>query len=249
MSAQLTFRMPRPRRAKVKRRAPGAGRPRIHGLPEGWDPRRRFVPHLKRAVVNARQPAHVTLRLRRVVRTLRNGKMHRTITTALRAGRERPGFRLVHYSLQGDHLHLIAEADDAERLARGMQGLNVRIARAVNRCIDRSGPVLADRYHARQLRSPTEVRLALRYVLNNARHHAAERDMTYPRSWLDPFSSARELVGWSRVVPDPEGDARRTPPCTAPPRSWVLKVGWQRAGLIDPADVPGSTPAPGFDDD
>jgi REP element-mobilizing transposase RayT len=209
------------------------------------------VPHLRRRAVESidrRRPAHVTVRLRRVVRTLRNGKMHRSVAAALRAGRERAGFRLVHYSLQGDHLHLIVEADDRVELARGMQGLGIRIARGINRCIGRTGRVLADRYHARVLGSPTEVRRALLYVLNNARHHAAEVGATYPRSWHDPFSSAHELDGWSRAVPDDPDDDRREPRCTGEARSWVLRGGWRRAGRLDPAAVPGATSAPGFDD-
>jgi REP element-mobilizing transposase RayT len=214
----------------------------------GWDPKRRFVAHLARTGIDARRPAHVTLRFRRVVRTLRNGKMHHAVAAALRAGRERAGFRLVHYSLQGDHLHLVVEADDRVRLARAMQGLNVRLARAINRRIGRRGHVLADRYHARVLGSPTEVRRALLYVLNNARHHAADGGATYPRAWHDPFSSARELDGWSRAVLDDPDDDLRAPRCTAAARSWVLRGGWRRAGLLDPAAVPGPIAAPAFDD-
>jgi len=73
---------------------------------------------------------------------------------------ERPGFRLVHYSLQGNHAHLIVEARDAEMLGRGMMAIGSRLARAVNRVAGRSGRVLADRYHARLLRRPKEVRAA-----------------------------------------------------------------------------------------
>src|SRR5262249_18232229 len=68
--------------------------------------------------------------------------------------------------------HLIVEADDNEALSKGMQGLGVRIARALNRVMQKKGKRLADRYHAHVLRTPTEVRHAVQYVLrNHLRHH------------------------------------------------------------------------------
>jgi putative transposase len=59
--------------------------------------------------------------------------------------RERDGCRVVHFTVQSNHLHVIAEARDAMALARGVQALSIRIARAVNRVLGRRGPVFADR--------------------------------------------------------------------------------------------------------
>src|SRR5690606_24678043 len=154
------------------------------------------------------------------------------------ADSHKAGFRVVHYSLQGDHLHLVVEAHGRVELARGMQGLGIRLAKRMNaRLGRRRGHVLADRYHARVLGTPTEVRRALLYVLNNARHHAAQASCTYPASWLDPYSSAACCAGWRDRPPD-------APTCTAPPRAWLLTRGWRRRGLLDSAAVPGSTPPP-----
>ncbi len=100
---------------------------------------------------------------------------------------ERDDFRLVHYSLQGNHAHLIVEANDADALGRGMKAVGARLARAVNQIFDRSGPVLADRYHARVLRTPREVRNAIAYVLLNARRHAERAGRTLARGFgIDP---------------------------------------------------------------
>ena len=68
---------------------------------------------------------------------------------------------------------MIVEAKDRDALGRGMKSIGSRLARAVNRVFKRAGPVLADRYHVRVLRTPREVRNALAYVLLNARRHAA----------------------------------------------------------------------------
>src|SRR5262249_32313181 len=149
------------------------------------------------------------------------------------AGCTRPGFRLAHYSLQGNHAHLIVEATDRDALGRGMKAIGARVARAVNRVADRRGRVLADRYHLRLLPTPTEVRHALRYVLLNAKKHAANGGMACRGAEiaLDPASSARWFDGWKRWALDADRMhgagpfARRTCP-VARPRTWLLRVGW-----------------------
>ena len=150
----------------------------------------------------------------------------------------------MHYSLQGNHAHLIVEATDAGALGRGMKALGARLARAVNRIARRTGRVLADRYHVRLLPTPKEVRNALRYVLLNARRHTARaRAELAARVRLDPASSARWFDGWklgsSQVpsAPEPAAPANRSPVARA--RTWILTIGWRRHGLLDPADVPG----------
>jgi putative transposase len=103
------------------------------------------------------------------------------------AGAARFGFRLVHYSVMGNHLHLIVEAPDRRALTRAMKGLGVRIARALNRVMGRSGRVVGDRYHAHVLRTVAEVKRARNYLLTNARHH-------YGVVGSDPYSSRVAVV-------------------------------------------------------
>jgi hypothetical protein len=149
----------------------------------------------------------------------------------------------VHYSLQGNHAHLIVEARDQHALGRGMKAVGARVARAVNRVMGRSGPVLADRYHFRLLPTPKEVRNALRYVLLNARRHAATATKKIAKTvGLDPASSARWFDGWKSKTALSGGAtsaASHDPPAVARARTWLLTTGWRRHGLLDPADVPG----------
>jgi REP element-mobilizing transposase RayT len=187
----------------------------------------------------ARLPAHVTLRMRSDVPSLRNTRVVREIERTFARGCERPGFRLVHYSLLGNHAHLIVEAHDVAALGRGMKAIGARLARAVNRIAGRSGRVLADRYHHRVLPTPREVHGALRYVLLNARRHAKQAATRGVR--LDPASSARWFDGWRRR---PEAESGRSSAQSdvrpvARARTWLLTVGWRRHGLLDPAYVPG----------
>ena len=134
-----------------------------------------------------RHPVHVTLRTAPGVGYLRGYRRYQAILKALREAKERHGLRVIHYSVQGNHLHLLVEADGAESLSRGVQGLSVRLARALNRAGQRRGKVFADRYHAHVLASRREVARALRYILENFRHHL--REDAAPRG-ADPCSSA-----------------------------------------------------------
>ncbi len=186
----------------------------------------------------------MTLRLRRDVPSLRTVRIVHAIERTFASGCERPGFRLVHYSLQGNHAHLIVEAHDRAALGRGMKSIGARLARAVNRVARRSGKVLAERYHVRLLPTPREVRGALRYVLLNARRHAAAAVKKIASSVrLDPASSARWFDGWRRDKIKEVVREEATPdddrPAVARARTWLLTVGWRRHGLLDPADVPG----------
>jgi REP element-mobilizing transposase RayT len=201
------------------------------------------LPHAPREAFK-RLPAHVTLRMRPDVPSLRNARIVREIERTFGRGCERPGFRLVHYSLQGNHAHLIVEAQDRDALGRGMKAIGARLARAVNRVAGRKGTVLVDRYHHRILTTPKEVHHALRYVLLNARRHAATaRAALGRRVRLDPASSARWFDGWKAGAPKAHDDTRGSP-TAAPPvaraRTWLLNVGWRRHGLLDPAEVPGT---------
>ena len=188
-------------------------------------------------------PCLVTLKVRPGVASLRNGAVVREIEKTFRRGAERGEFRLVHYSVQSDHLHALVEADGPRALGRGMKSLAARFALAVNRALGRRGPLLRERYHLRVLSSPTQVRNALRYVLLNVRKHWAQRrgsrELPGPVR-LDPASSARWFRGW-RPGTAGANEAARTadPPPVRAPRTWLLAVGWRRLGLLDPADVPG----------
>jgi REP element-mobilizing transposase RayT len=184
-----------------------------------------------------------TLRVKPELISLREGRLVREWRRSLAQACERGNFRVAHYSLQADHAHLILEAHGQQALACGMKSIGARLARAVNRISGHRGPVLDGRYHHRSLRSPREVRRALAYVLLNARRHLAKR-RTLPGAaavHLDGASSARWFDGWRR--PAASRPARTVlGPEVAQPRSWLLRLGWRRHGLIDPAELPGRPP-------
>jgi len=152
---------------------------------------------------------HVALRMREHVWNLRARRCRRRIEACLASARGRFGARIVEYSILGNHLHLIVEADDDRALTKAMQGLCIRIAKALNALMRRAGGVFDDHYFARLLRSPTELVRAIAYVLNNARHHFG--------STMDPYTSAALPPSLRKAL-------------TSPPRGWLLREGWRRAG-------------------
>src|SRR5207245_6581941 len=155
------------------------------------------VPHRTRPTLVRRFPVHVTMRAAGSLPPLRGGRARDVLRGAFAVSCDSGAFRLCHFSIQNTHLHLVCEAQDARSLSRGVQGLAVRIARRLNRALRRHGSVWADRYHARILRTPREVRHALAYVLNNARHHRAlPGGGLLPRECLDLLSSAPYFDGW-----------------------------------------------------
>jgi REP element-mobilizing transposase RayT len=160
-------------------RRPGAGR-----KPKGT---RAGVAHLTRPALASRFPVHVTWRMDREVWNLRSRRCFSVMQRAMYAGALRFGFRLVHYAVMGNHVHLIVEAPDSRVLSRAMKGLGVRIARALNRVMKRQGRVIGDRYHAHILKTLNEVKRARSYLLTNARDH-------YAYVHADPFASQAPVV-------------------------------------------------------
>jgi REP element-mobilizing transposase RayT len=196
----------------------GAGRPK--------DRERGLVTHARRRDVGATTPVHVTLRVRPDVWNLRSRRSFRAVKKALVAAQSMEDARIVHYSVQGNHIHLVVEADHRRALSRRVQGFEIRIARAMNKVMRRRGPVFADRYHARVLSTPLEVRRVLRYVLMNREHHVGARAAAF-----DPYSSAAWFDGW-RAPPALPISSRAGPPLVRPPSCWLLTRGWKRHGLI-----------------
>jgi REP element-mobilizing transposase RayT len=226
---QLTLRKVVPQKRKR-----GAGRPK-----KGKYASQR---HKLRPALNGRDPVLITARIRRGNASLRRGKIYEAIRRALRKAIARSDFRVVHVSIQSNHLHLVVEADDKMALARGMQGLLISAARHINRAWNRSGTVFPDRYHERVLKTPQQCRNAIRYVLNNWRRHREDL-VGEPSNWkLDRYSSAIRFTGWKELG---SGKAWTAPPDyeslpTATPSTWLLVIGWTRHGLIGLHEVPGS---------
>jgi hypothetical protein len=173
---------------------------------------------------------HLTLRRVRLGPSFREERIYRAILVEL-ADAKRRGARVIHYSAQHDHLHIMFEGGNRKDLGKKLRTLISRIALAVNRAAGRRGQLFGDRYHRHDLTSPSEVRNALRYILFNTRKHAQGYDP------LDAMSSTPWFADWSpERAPDPDrtaaARARRWPGGSplSTPRTWLADKGWLRAG-------------------
>jgi REP element-mobilizing transposase RayT len=191
--------------------------------------------------------------MRSAFRPLRTQFIFPTVKGAIAEANQRHQrvFRIVHFSVQFDHLHLIVEARDKRALSAGMKGLAVRIARRVNGLVFRRGRFWADRWHGHALTSPRATRHALAYVLGNFRKHQPRA-----RAVIDRFSSApffrgfRECAGQMPIelrprlaglnVHPPWSDrgAGVELPVVVAPSTWLLQLGWRRLGDLSMLDGP-----------
>lgn len=296
---EWTFASPHPPPRGHGGRRRGAGRKRAPG-------KRRAVPHRTRPEHGGRHPVHVTMRALRSLPSLRSERIRNMLLRAIAAQTKRLGnFRVVHFSIQRDHLHLLLEAGvpipfdpqltlplegdreparaslgepsrDIESssprencsasgdirpslpaarhggptdappptaqavspeafLRSGMIGLATSLAKRLNRMLGRRGKVWDGRHHRRDLESPTSVRRALLYILQNHVHHGLARPGV-----LDHFSTARDFPVWDTDLSraDATGPSSQGPPWRSP-RSWLLATGWLRAGgLLRRHEVP-----------
>jgi REP element-mobilizing transposase RayT len=180
--------------------------------------------------------------------------MYRAMQQATLTAAKREDCRIVHFSIQNNHVHLIVEAESRTALAKGMQGFQIAAAKLLNSeftkrtGVRRTGTVFTDRYHARALETPREVRNAIAYVLNHWRRRNEHR-ADVAKTWrVDPYSSALSFDGWKEIE---HGRFVDVPPTYEPlvvwgPRIWLLREGWRRHGLIRFDEVPGPGEKPQY---
>jgi REP element-mobilizing transposase RayT len=212
----------------------GAGRNTLKG--------RHDADHRRRPDVSPNVPMHVVLRTRPDVPRLRQRSMYQAIRKALRLTIHRSaGFRVVHTSIQHNHLHFLVEGEHRDCVTRGMQALAISAARAINRACDRTGKVFAYRYHATRITSPRQMRNALAYVLNNWRRHREDRSHARAqRALVDPYSTGIWFTGWTGMEYELFEIPRGYEPLPAANGvSWLLTIGWRQHGLVDPRERPG----------
>jgi REP element-mobilizing transposase RayT len=213
----------------------GAGRPRGPHAGE-W--------HKTREAVNRRHPQHVTLRVLGEVGHLRKRFIWRAVRGALYQTAKRDDFRIVHISVQGNHIHLMCEAENKLALSRGVTGFEISAAKRINDelIVDghrRSGQVFADRYHVRSMSSIRQTRHCVAYVLNNWRHHNGAPGPSLFDGKLDPYSSGIWFPLWKeRTTPTIHVPPDYEPPPVCRPRTWLLTDGLKRATPISVWEVP-----------
>lgn len=179
----------------------------------------------------------MTLKLRAGLPNLRRKDLFQAFKDATRKAKIR-GIRVIHFSVQINHVHLLLECPDPKELSRQIQSLTISLSKRVNHRLKRIGAVFKDRYHVHVLRTPSETRNALGYVLTNDYKHRGAKG----RVDLDLYSSAllvadetwKKLLGrnWMRIVGFPpfhHDDSRTLQAIVQEPKTWLLRQGWEKA--------------------
>jgi len=195
---------------------------------------------MSRPALSFKHPVHVMMRTLPSVPRLRQRDGYAAIRSALLQFVDGDDFRVVHISIQRNHLHLIVEAASKQALRRGMQRFGIRAARALNAGFEREGKVFAFRYHAKQIKSADYARNVIAYVLNNWRKHGEDQRGGMMSMPFDRFSSASSFTGWSRHARDVSDEQLPV----SPARTQLLVFDWQWYGLIDPFEVPSGLSEP-----
>ena len=196
------------------------------------------VSHDARPSISAHHPQHVTIRTLVGAPVLARRWLMALIRRTI-AESHKPDFRIIEFNVLANHVHLIVEAANREALARGAQGFQVRLVKRLNSALKRCGKLFSERYHARSLTSPREAFNALRYVLLNRKHHAAEKK--FNKYWVDPFSSGPWFTGWAEPLTRKSVfaiDLAGTPAPTLPATVWLLTAGWKQHGPLRFDDRP-----------
>ena len=198
-----------------------------------------LVNHVKRPKLNGREPVNVTLRLVAGLQSIRTPGMMRAFARAVSLAK-RFGMRVVHYDFQSNHIHLVVEAESKEALSRGMRSLNTSLAIAIKKVLGLlgRGRVFKGRYHMHILKTPTEVKRALRYVIFNLAKHKNCGAM------VDPYSSVFMVDRLGGLVSEAEyermrKDFGRKPPwheelagVVAKAGTYLLAVGWRKSKAV-----------------
>lgn len=163
----------------------GAGRPAIHD---------RGIRHIARDEIKRSTPLHLTIKINREKAGLKNKSVLKTLHDSIKKARL-IGLRIIHYTLEYDHVHLLVEADNNEILGRGMQSFGISFSKGINKIKKLKGQVFKTRYHFRKLKTPKEIKNAINYILGNALKHKKACSI------VNPYNSLVVVSDFSKLYP------------------------------------------------
>ena len=161
----------------------GAGRPAINDI---------GIRHIKRPKISRLTTLHLTIKVRSNKADIKSKKILKALHHAIKRARLKK-LRVIHYTLEFNHLHLLIECESHKTLHQGMQAFGISLSKAINRIKKLKGTVYKHRYHLKKLATRRELKNALHYIFNNGKKHKRTNSI------LDPYNS---LVAEKRIPAD-----------------------------------------------
>lgn len=175
-----------------------AGRPAIHD---------KGIRHIAREIIKKSTSLHLTIKVRENKADIKNKQVLKILHYAIRRSRIK-GLRIIHYTLEYNHIHLLVEAADKQTVHQGMQSFGITFAKKINAIKRLKGTVYKHRYHLRKINSPRELKNVLYYIFNNGIHHKRTSTVLDPYNTLPAFKSLKFLYGhWSNKI---EADIKKS---------------------------------------
>ncbi|MFA6238606.1 MAG: transposase [Bacteriovorax sp.] len=163
----------------------GAGRPAIHD---------RGIRHVARDEIKRRTPLHLTIKINKEKSGLRNKSIIKALHSSIKKARL-IGLRVIHYTLEYDHVHLLIETESNVLLGKGMQSFGISFSKGINKIKGLKGQVFKTRYHFRKLKTPAEIKNAINYILGNSVKHKQASSI------ITPYNSLPAIADFSRLYP------------------------------------------------
>ncbi len=163
----------------------GAGRPALHD---------KGIRHCERERIHKPTSLHLTIKVRDNKADIKNKSLLKALHHAIKRARLK-NIKVLHYSLEYNHIHLLVEASSNANLHQGMQALGISLAKKINAIKRLKGTVYKHRYHLRKLSSPRELKNVLHYIFNNGIHHSRTSSILDPYNSLPAFNNLKSLYG------------------------------------------------------
>ncbi|MBC7430062.1 MAG: transposase [Bacteriovorax sp.] len=150
-----------------------AGRPAIND---------RGIRHIRRDRITKPTSMHLTIKVREYKADIKSKRILRALHHAIIRARLKK-LKVIHYTLEYNHVHLLVEASDHKVMHRGMQALGISLSKSINKIKCLKGTVYKHRYHLKRLTSTQQLKNVLHYIFNNGIHHKRTSSI------LDPYNS------------------------------------------------------------
>jgi len=168
---------------------------------------RKRVSHVRRPELDPRHPLHITLRVLDEVGRIRRRDAFKIVRGVMIEHLGREDARIIDLSIQGNHIHIVCEANNRVALSSEMHDFKIAVARRINRIRHRKGPVFADRYHEEILKTPTQTR----HCLASSPPRLRTQQLASPRRGQAVESHLRPVLDRHVVHRLARGERRRCP--------------------------------------